>query len=324
MWGNENAPEMDVLRAAIKKFCDGKAPKVLDPFAGGGAIPLEAMRLGCDVTSADLNPVAWFIQKCTLDYPQRFAGKKWPLPDFVREWPDFVEDFLAGKIKKRKGDKKPHFTDGVNLELHETAREVEAPSEKASADFKTVSLPDADLAWHVRAWGRWVLERARQDLATRYPVVDGEPTVAYLWARTARDPQTTGRIPLLKTFWLGKKRGRRAALLPMPKADGSSVMFKLLREADLSQPQRVVSENSFLQRWEISAETLEAFLNNGTMNRAGVWSPCTGRPGVIALTMEDTTPSRTARAVGDTNDCGCRRSDGQGWKKDTEALSITN
>ena len=169
VWGNENAPAMDTLRAAIKEFYGGNAPKVLDPFAGGGAIPLEAMRLGCEVTSADLNPVAWFIQKCTLDYPQRFAGKKWPLPDFVREWPDFVEDFIAGKIKKRKGDKKPHFTDSVNLELHDAAREVEAPSDKASADFKKVSLPDADLAWHVRAWGRWVLERARQELAARYP-----------------------------------------------------------------------------------------------------------------------------------------------------------
>ncbi len=181
-WGNENAPAMDELRAAIKQFYGGNAPKVLDPFAGGGAIPLEAMRLGCEVTSADLNPVAWFIQKCTLDYPQRFAGKKWPLPEFVREWPDFVEDFIAGKIKKRKGDQKPHFTDPKQIQL--------------------LALQDADLAWHVRAWGRWVLERARQDLAARYPTVDGEPTVAYLWGRTARDPQNAGRVPLLKTFWL--------------------------------------------------------------------------------------------------------------------------
>ncbi|HZL78660.1 MAG TPA: DUF1156 domain-containing protein, partial [Candidatus Limnocylindrales bacterium] len=267
VWGNENAPAMDTLRAAIKKFYGGNAPKVLDPFAGGGAIPLEAMRLGCEVTSSDLNPVAWFIQKCTLDYPQRFAGKKWPLPDFVREWPDFVEDFIAGKIKKRKGEKKPHFTDPKQIQL--------------------LALQDADLAWHVRAWGRWVLERARQDLAVRYPMVDGEPTVAYLWARTARDPQTTGRIPLLKTFWLRKKKGRRTALLPLPLADGSGVSFKLLREADLANPERVIEENDFLKQYEVTAETLENFLNLGTMNRAGVWSPCSGRPGIIALTMED-------------------------------------
>src|SRR5439155_1820186 len=138
---------------------------------------------------------------------------------------------------------------------HEAAREVDAPSEKASADFKKVSLPEADLAWHVRGWGRWVLERARQDLAARYPMVDGEPTVAYLWARTARDPQTTGRIPLLKTFWLSKTKGKRAALLPVANADGSGVTFKLLREADLALPKQVVNENEFLQRWEVTGET---------------------------------------------------------------------
>jgi putative DNA methylase len=267
VWGNENAPAMDTLRTAIKEFHGGNAPKVLDPFAGGGAIPLEAMRLGCEVTSADLNPVAWFIQKCTLDYPQRFAGKKWPLPDFVREWPDFVEDFIGGKIKKRKGEQKPHFTDPKQIQL--------------------LALADADLAWHVRAWGRWVLERVRQELAARYPVVNGEPTVAYLWARTARDPETTGRIPLLKTFWLGKKKGKRAALLPVPNADGSGVTFKLVREIDLAKPECVIEQNEFLQRWDVTVETLENFFNQGTMNRAGVWSPCTGRPGVIALTMED-------------------------------------
>jgi hypothetical protein len=77
------------------------------------------------------------------------------------------------------------------------------------------------------------------------------------------------------------------ALLPIPKADGSGVNFKLLSDADLTHPQRIVEENEFLQRWEVTAETLESFLTKGTMNRAGVWSPCTGRPGVIALTMED-------------------------------------
>jgi adenine-specific DNA methylase len=297
-WGNENAAAMDTLRAAIREFYGGQAPKVLDPFAGGGAIPLEAMRLGCEVTSADLNPVAWFIQKCTLDYPQRFAGKKWPLPDFVRDWPDFIEDFLAGKIKKRKGDKKHHFTDPQQLFLNsprntlntrkeEEGHSLSRPFACLAGNGSVGDLPDADLAWHVRAWGRWVLERARQELAARYPTVDGEPTVAYLWARTARDPQTTGRIPLLKTFWLRSKKGSRAALLPVPLADGSGVTFKLLPDGDLAQPQRVVEENGFLRRWEVTAETLEDFIKNGTMNRAGVWSPCSGRPGVIALTMED-------------------------------------
>jgi putative DNA methylase len=266
-WGQENDPAMDEFRAMIREFYGGKIPKVLDPFAGGGAIPLEAMRLGCDVTASDINPVAWLLLKCTLDYPQQFAGKKWPLPDFVKEWPDFVEDFLDGKVKRRKGKKKPHFSDLKQLQL--------------------IKLPEADLAWHVRAWGRWVLERARADLASRYPIVNGEPTVAYLWARTARDKITTGRIPLLKTFWLCKKKSKRVALLPVPKEDGSGVTFKLLSDSDLNNPLHIMDEFPFLERWEVTAERFGDFLNRGTMNRAGVWSPCSGRPGLIALTMDD-------------------------------------
>jgi len=281
-WGQENDPAIDKLRDQIREFYGGRAPKVLDPFAGGGAIPLEAMRLGCEVTASDLNPVAWFILKCTLDYPQQFAGKKWPLPEFVNDWPDFVEDFLTGKIRKRKGTDRPHFTDHKQYSLDNSPK-----SGNAERLEGIKFLPDADLAWQVRAWGRWVLERARQDLSVRYPIIKGEPTVAYLWARTARDPRTAGRIPLLKTFWLCKKKGKRAALLPVPKEDGSGVTFKLLRDDDLSSPQRLIHENPHLQAWEITQETLMDFLRTGTMNRAGVWSPCSGRPGVIALRMED-------------------------------------
>jgi putative DNA methylase len=138
-WGQEDDKLVNELREEVRRFYGGNAPKLLDPFAGGGAIPFEAMRLGCEVTASDLSPVAWFILKCTLEYPQRFAEKKWPLPDFVREWPDFVEDFLTGKVKKRKANRKSHFSDPRQLALTE--------------------LPAADLAWHVRAWGRWVLER---------------------------------------------------------------------------------------------------------------------------------------------------------------------
>jgi adenine-specific DNA methylase len=268
-WGREGSADMDALRAKIRECFGDKAPKVLDPFAGGGAIPLEAMRLGCDVTASDINPVAWFILKCTLEYPHRFAGKKWPLPDFVKEWPNFLEDFRTGKVKKRKGKTSLPFIDPIQGRLFD--------------------LPDADLAWHVRAWGRWVLERARADLTSRYPVVNGEPTVAYLWARTARDKmEPYGRIPLLKTFWLCKKKGRRAAIMPVPKADGSGVDFRLLDEKFFSQElQKLHEEYPHLKAWEVGEDDLTEFLNKGTMNRAGVWSPCTGRPGLIALTMED-------------------------------------
>ena len=55
------------------------------PFAGGGAIPLEAMRLGCEAAAADLNPVAWFVLRCTLRYPRALAAARRPLPGFAVE-----------------------------------------------------------------------------------------------------------------------------------------------------------------------------------------------------------------------------------------------
>ena len=65
----------DVIRAInyIKKEWE-VPPKVYDPFAGGGSIPLEATRLGCEVYSSDYNPVAVLIQKATLEWPQKFRS----------------------------------------------------------------------------------------------------------------------------------------------------------------------------------------------------------------------------------------------------------
>jgi putative DNA methylase len=61
-------------RRMIRNANEGKPPKVLDPFSGGGAIPLEALRLGCETYASDYNPVATLILKCTLEYPQKYAA----------------------------------------------------------------------------------------------------------------------------------------------------------------------------------------------------------------------------------------------------------
>jgi putative DNA methylase len=59
----------------IRQAYDGRAPKVLDPFAGGGSIPLEALRLGCETYALDYNPVAVLILKAVLEFPQRYGQK---------------------------------------------------------------------------------------------------------------------------------------------------------------------------------------------------------------------------------------------------------
>lgn len=74
--GKEPQKQVDRLRAILKEHGVVDAPKTLDPFSGGGALPLEAERLGAEVFATDLNPVAHLIELATLYYPQRFATLK--------------------------------------------------------------------------------------------------------------------------------------------------------------------------------------------------------------------------------------------------------
>ena len=75
----ENTNNEDVLeraRAEIRKSCPEGLPAFHDPFAGGGALPLEAQRLGLESYASDLNPVAVMINKAMIEIPPKFAGRK--------------------------------------------------------------------------------------------------------------------------------------------------------------------------------------------------------------------------------------------------------
>jgi putative DNA methylase len=78
---------LEKARALVRKrFPDGP-PKVLDSFAGGGSIPLEALRLGCQAYALEYNPVAYLILKATIEYPQRYGPR---LAAEVRRWGEWV------------------------------------------------------------------------------------------------------------------------------------------------------------------------------------------------------------------------------------------
>ena len=249
-WGNENSPDMDWFREEIKKAYGGRAPRVLDPFAGGGAIPLEAMRLGCEATAIDINPVAWFLLKCTLEYPQKLAGQTRPLPRFAVESGEFMEAYLKGSAKLKPKQ--------IAKELPKYQRGLFPP-------------PDADLAWHVRAWGWWVLQKAKAELERFYPTIDGKPTVAYLWARTVTCKNCRATIPLLKTRWLCKKENKRVVLTMEPNAERSEVVFAV-------QTDVLVVGGNGAQRREHDKR-----IGAGTMSRSGASCPCC--PAI--MTMED-------------------------------------
>ena len=310
-WGRENGPDLEWFRKEIRKAYGGRAPKVLDPFAGGGAIPLEAMRLGCEVTAMDINPVAWFILKCTLEYPQKLAGQTQPLPEFALADREFVEAFL-----KAKGYKGASLT-----RLMEVLGHGKGEGHQLGDPSEDNSLLDADLAWHVRAWGRWVLAQARKELASYYPTYaefqplppnvdddprpmrllelddDGiarldplnaefsesylkdpdnprwvaKPTVAYLWARTVSCKQCRATLPLLKTRWLCKKDNKRVLLTMEPTSDHTGAVFDVQRDVP-------PHSGNTAQRREHDKR-----IGAGTMSPTGATCPCCG----AIMTMSD-------------------------------------
>ncbi len=266
-WGHESGPDLEFFRQRIREAYGGRAPRVLDPFAGGGAIPLEAMRLGCEATAIDINPVAWFILKCTLEYPQRLAGQTWPLPEFVWQNEAFVTEYVKHRFARtnKRGERvKPS---GKQLAALVAGFRQEALVAEAR--------PAETLDWHVRAWGLWVLERARADLERFYPVVDGKPTVAYLWARTVTCKHCRATIPLLKTQWLCKKDNKRVLLTMEPNAEKSGVVFGVQDNVP------VVGGNTAQRRAH------DKQIGAGTMSRSGARCPCCGPPGTVAMEMED-------------------------------------
>ena len=165
-WGRENGLELERFRTRIREAFDGRAPRVLDPFSGGGAIPLEAMRLGCETFAADLNPVAWFVLRCTLHYPHLVGSGDRALPGFAIADREFVTALVKARLQSRGVNHTPARIRNALAELgHRDGGDVQLTTALAS-DAPT----GANFAWHVRAWGLRVRDRVRRKLATRYPV----------------------------------------------------------------------------------------------------------------------------------------------------------
>lgn len=162
---------MREVREEIRRSTGEEPPAVLDPFAGGGSIPLEAQRLGLEAHASDLNPVAVLINKALIEIPPRFAGRAPVFP---------------------------------------------------GADDGTRSWPGAHgLAEDVRRYGEWMREEAWRRIGHLYPraqLPDGsEATViAWIWARTVTCPNPACGIetPLVSKWWLGKKKGKEAYIVP--------------------------------------------------------------------------------------------------------------
>ncbi|MCD6553418.1 MAG: DUF1156 domain-containing protein [Anaerolineae bacterium] len=183
-------------------------PRVLDPFAGGGSYPLEALRLGCEAYANDYNPVAVLILKATLEFPQKYGRPFEGMPEHL--WRGD-----PGEGPRAKGTQ-----DQLSLGLAGPA-----PADAPPEDFNPLLAA-------VRYWGDWVLAEARKELAAFYPPVEeGETVVGYIWARTlpCQNPACGVEIPLMRQFWLAKKGSKKQiALRPVTRGPGQPIEFEIV------------------------------------------------------------------------------------------------
>lgn len=226
LWENTNNEEvLERARAEIRKswretcelnkshpqatelFNPEMLPGFHDPFAGGGAIPLEAQRLGLESYASDLNPVAVTINKAMIEIPPKFAGRAPVGPEVA-----------ADKVGKKKATR------------------------DAFEDWSGAK----GLAEDVRRYGAWMREVAQQRIGHLYPTIevnaemvakspdlaqyqgDKLTVIAWVWARTVRSPNPAFshvEVPLASTFILSSKSGKEAYVQPV--IDGDSYRFEV-------------------------------------------------------------------------------------------------
>ena len=188
VWENSNDERvLEAAKAEILKSTNGNPPALLDPFAGGGAIPLEAQRLGLEAHAHDLNPVAVMINKAMIEIPPRVAGRppvnpnacvstmqgSWSRAQGLAEDVRYYGEWMKQEAFKRIGHLYP---------------KVKVPREQGGGEATVI---------------------------------------AWIWARTVKcpNPACGCEMPLASSFVLSKKKGKEAWTKPIP--DGDYVRFEV-------------------------------------------------------------------------------------------------
>ncbi len=204
---------LNTAHKLIQIATEGNPPPLLDPFACGGSIPLEAQRLGLEAHASDLNPVAVMINKAQIEIPPRFTNQP-PVNPRDRERMSSSEGWKGA----------------------------------------------AGLAADVRYYGEWIRHRAWEHIGHLYPTFNGEKVIAWLWARTVKSPNPAFRdvdVPLVRSFELSKKKGRRVWVQPRFDSQTRRVIFSIKREENGDDPKMI---------------------QEGTVNRRGAYCLASGEP----------------------------------------------
>jgi len=188
---HERPAVYEEARKEMLRHCDGKLPPVLDPFSGGGSIPLEAARLGLPAHAADLNPVAVLLNKCNLELAPRWAGCPPVNPDDRRR---------IGGAQAWKG------THWLAADVRYYGRLVHTRAlAKIGHLYPKVRLPTEQGG-------------------------DEANVIAWLWARTvaSQDPAARGaHVPLITSYWLANNGEKSSWLEPVVNRAAGTYRFEV-------------------------------------------------------------------------------------------------
>ena len=220
-WRRACAEHADHPRAATL-FDRNKLPAFHDPFAGGGALPLEAQRLGLEAHASDLNPVAVLINKAMIEIPPTFAGRS-PVNPEARTDASLVEKTWQGA--QGLAEDVRHYGRWMRDEAKKRIGQLYPPVEVTAA-----------------------MVRERPDLK---PYEGRTLTViAWLWARTVKSPNPAFAdvdVPLASTFMLSAKKGKEAYVEPVMEGRGYRFTVKVGTppDADAAKAGTKLSRGSF-------------------------------------------------------------------------------
>lgn len=188
VWENSNNPEvLEAARKEILKSTNSNPPELLDPFAGGGAIPLEGQRLGLKVHAHDLNPVAVMINKAMIEIPPKFAGKPPVNPEAQTS---LTTEGYTGS--RGLADDVRYYGEWMKQEafkrIGKLYPKVQLPAEQGGGEATVI---------------------------------------AWIWARTVKcpNPACGCEMPLASSFVLSKKKGKEAWVKPI--VEGKNIRFEV-------------------------------------------------------------------------------------------------
>lgn len=230
---------------AATLFDPEKLPSFHDPFAGGGAIPLEAQRLGLESYASDLNPVAVTINKAMIEIPTRFAGLQpvGPVPTGERD-PGLSRTDWPG-------------TGGLAEDVRRYGAWMRTEAKKRIGHlYPTVEVTEEMAA-------------NRPDL--QHLVGQSLTVIAWLWSHTVKSPNPAYShvdVPLVSTFVLSSKVGGEAYVQPVIEGDQYRFTVKLGKAPDVLEKGTKISRGAFkciLSDSPMRYEYIDAEANAGRM-----------------------------------------------------------